>query len=209
VILKRFITGSLEVNSYLIEDEVTKEAAIIDTGYYEPELAKYVKKQGLEVKYIVLTHGHGDHMCGVPSYKKKYPNIQVVAHQADADLLLGEIHNFSKEISGKFIAIKADRYVNDNDTMTLGNIKLKFIHTPGHTKGSMSILIDNYLFSGDTLFYEAIGRTDFPDGSSESLLKSVEEKLFTLPDNTLVFPGHMRDTNIGHEKQNNPFFKNK
>lgn len=205
MLVKKFITGPLEVNCYLVGDEQTRTAFIIDPGYYNLKLVEFAKQEKFSIKHIILTHGHGDHMCGVPSYRKKYPGIKVIANINDRDLLMGKILNFSKEISGRELSLEADEYIEGDQTMKIDGIKVSFMHTPGHTKGSMSVLIDNYVFCGDTLFFEAIGRTDFPGGSAEELLKSIKTKLFALSDDTIVMPGHMSETSIGYEKVNNPF----
>jgi len=206
MLVKTFSSGTVDVNCYVAADQDTRQAVIIDPGYYHPLLVKFVKDQQLKPELILLTHGHGDHLCGVPSYRKKYPCIQVLAHRADEYLFANSAINFSEEVSGRPLTIRPDRFVADGDVLELGRLRLVVLHTPGHTSGSISILAENYLFSGDTLFRKAIGRSDYPGGSNELLRRSVREKLFTLPDSTLVLPGHMKPTTIGYEKENNPFF---
>ena len=113
--------------------------------------------------------------------------------------------NYSREVLGNKVAFEADIYVNDNDELSVDDLNFKFIHTPGHTKGGMCILIEDVLFSGDTLFQQSIGRTDFPGSSFEDIKSSIHDKLFKLDDSTKVYPGHMSETTIGFEKENNPF----
>lgn len=200
-----FIGGPIGVNSYLVIDVETKEAAIIDPGFFDSRIEKAIKENELKLKYIILTHGHGDHIGGVPAILDKYDGVLLVAHSDEAAMLKdGEI-NCSRQMFGKAIELEADIWVEEADSLKLGELELKFIHTPGHSNGGMCILVGDVLFSGDTLFRMSIGRTDFPQGSMAKIMKSIKEKLFKLPDNTKVYPGHMESTDIGYEKRNNPF----
>ena len=205
MILKTFSRSPLDVNCYLVADESSRQAAIIDPGYYHPQLAKFIKEKELEPLYILLTHAHGDHFCGVPSFRKKYPSIQVAAHPKEAELLANGTINFSEEVSGRPVCETADLWVKEGDVLKLGGLSLRILETPGHSPGSISILADNYLFSGDTLLRRSIGRCDLPGGNLSQLLEAVKNKLFLLPDDTIILPGHMGETSIGYEKLNNPF----
>jgi len=204
MILRRFSTGPLSVNCYVVSDEATKNAFIVDPGGTSHDLERYVEQNGLSVSYIILTHGHSDHIGGVQEYARLY-GAKVVAHEDDAPLLKSASKNFSREVMGKAIEFDADIYVRDGSELDVGSMHLTFLHTPGHTPGGMCILSDGRLFSGDTLFAESVGRTDFHYSSFPDLLKAVHAKLFTLPDDTVVYPGHMGETTIGHEKEYNPF----
>lgn len=197
--------NSMASNTYLVVDEKTKAAFIVDAGKFDQSLVDEVNKRKLDVNYLILTHGHGDHIGGVEEYRKNFPKLQVLAHIAEKDFLLDPKQNVSKEIWGREISVKADKYVKDQEELSVGPFNLKFLHTPGHTKGGMCILTEGVLFSGDTLFRQSIGRTDFPGGDFEEIKASINNKLFTLPDETDVFPGHMAPTTIGFEKENNPF----
>lgn len=203
--IKTFVTGFLQINTYLVYDEDTLEGFIVDIGKYLKDITDFVKKEGIYIKYIIVTHGHDDHTGGVNDQRKDFPDAKVVAHKGDIDWYNDPRLNGSIEISGKPNTIKIDEYVNDGDTLTVGNMKLDIIHTPGHTPGGICIYTPNALFSGDTLFSHSIGRTDFTGGSFEDITRSIREKLYKLPDDTEVYPGHMGTTTIGIEKKNNPF----
>lgn len=199
-------SGALQVNTYLVVDEETKKGFVVDPGGYNPVLAKTVKEEGIQIEYILITHGHSDHICGVKEHQAEFEGCKVVAHEAEEPMLHDVRFNFSAEF-GMPYTVDADIYVKDGDELKVGNIDLKFFHTPGHSPGGMCIYAakENVLFSGDTLFRQSIGRTDFPGCSFKQLSDSINFKLYTLPDETQVFPGHMGPTEIGFEKRNNPF----
>lgn len=201
-------SGALQVNTYLAVDEETNKGFIVDPGGYNPALTKMVKDENIDIEYILLTHGHSDHICGVKEHLEDFPGAKVVADKEEEPMLHDVRFNFSAEF-GMPYTVDADIYVSDGDELNVGNINLKFFHTPGHSPGGMCIYAEkeNVLFSGDTLFRQSIGRTDFPGCSFEALAESIKEKLFVLPDETQVFPGHMGPTQIGFEKRNNPFVR--
>lgn len=203
--INKYLTGIITVNTYLVYDEDTKKGFIVDPGAYCPQLTKDAKNEGVDIKYIILTHGHGDHIGGVAEHLKDFPDAKVVAYEDEAEMLANPEFNLSKDCCRREISMSADIYVKDRETMKVGNMELTFIHTPGHTKGGMSIYTDGYLFSGDTLFRMSIGRTDFYGGDFREIINSIKDRLFVFPDDTVVLPGHMGSTTIGDEKRGNPF----
>lgn len=202
--VKKFITGPVQANTYLVYDE-TKEGFIVDPGAYNAQLNQMIEQENINLKYIVLTHGHADHIGGVDSILNLYPDVKIVAHRLEEEMLTNPGFNLSVEIYNRPVVIKTDIFVEDMDSLKCGNMELVFMHTPGHSEGGICILCDGCIFSGDTLFRASIGRTDFEGGSYPQIVKSIKEKLFVFPDQTLVYPGHMSETTIGYEKEYNPF----
>ncbi len=203
----RIPTGMLQANSYVVVDEETKKGFVVDLGGYSKRMKSFVENENIEIEYIILTHGHGDHICGVPGHLEDWPDAKVVAAEAELPLLTDPALNLARDTGGTDVIISPDLLVNDMDTLQVGNLVLRFFLTPGHTKGGMCIYVESegVLFSGDTLFQASIGRTDFYGGSFPEIKKSIKTKLYVLPDETRVFPGHMGPTTIGFEKENNPF----
>lgn len=199
-------SGALQANTYLAVDEKTNEGFIVDPGGYNKVLTKEVRDNDVNIKYIILTHGHSDHICGVNEHKAEFPDAKIVAYKDEEAMLENPNLNQSPGFGVPY-STKADILVSDGDELKVGDVTLKFIHTPGHTEGGMCIYVKEAkaLFSGDTLFRQSIGRTDFPGGSHKEIMDSIRKKLFLLPDDTNVFPGHMGMTSIGFEKENNPF----
>ncbi len=198
-------TGMLQANTYLVCDETSRLGFIVDLGGYSKELKNIIEKNDIQIQYIVLTHGHGDHIGGVQEHLRDFPDAKVVCSRAEEKMLLDPELNEAHHFGPEKVSFKPDILVDDGDTLTVGNMTMKFIMTPGHTEGGMCILIDDVLFSGDTLFCRSIGRTDLAGGDFRTIMESIKKKLFLLPDETQVLPGHMGPTTIGFEKENNPF----
>ncbi|MBN2017037.1 MAG: MBL fold metallo-hydrolase [Candidatus Cloacimonetes bacterium] len=200
ILLKEF-----ETNTYLIWDKEEGVGVVIDPANNAEEIAKEAKRLGFEIKYIINTHGHADHILA-NSQLKKLTDATLCIHEEDNEKLSNPDLNLSAFIGYPMTTTKADQLLKDGDIIKIGNISLKVLHTPGHSKGGICLVGDGFVFSGDTLFFESIGRYDFPDSNGDQLRKSIQEKLFTLPDSTKVYTGHGGPTTIGHEKLHNPFF---
>ena len=201
--IKVFVEGPVDANNYLIIDEKSKEAVLIDCSSGRQEFINSIKNSGIKLKYILLTHGHFDHILGVDKFKEVFGTDAYIAKEDIEQVELTP--KFMPILAGiESVEIKSiHNYLKDGDIIKVGDIEIKAIATPGHTPGGMSYLIGDKLFSGDTLFHRSIGRCDFPGGSLDTIIKSIKEKLFTLPDNTEVFPGHGEKTTIAYEKKYN------
>lgn len=197
--VKKYSVGMMENNVYLLWDDETKDACLVDASCREARIAEDADKMGLKVEYIILTHGHFDHTDGLDFYRECFPDAKLVAAKKEAKML------YDRKLSKGKGGVVADIQVTDDETLMIGKNEIRFIETPGHSSGSMCILAGKNLFSGDTLFQASVGRTDFPTGSWEELEASIHNKLFVLPDDTRVLPGHMDETTIGFEKRYNPF----
>ncbi|HPF19048.1 MAG: MBL fold metallo-hydrolase [Bacillota bacterium] len=197
--VKVFPCGYLQTNCYLVWNESTKNAFIVDPGDVSPDLKAWIQKEKLTPQYVLLTHGHGDHTGGLADIKKEFPEIRSVASKKERKFLL------ERKTSYGAGGIECDIYVEDGQEMQAADTTLRFLSTPGHTPGGMCILMDKTLFSGDTLFRCSVGRSDFPGGDQEALIRSIREKLLVLPADTRVLPGHEEETTIGYEERYNPF----
>lgn len=196
---------NMGTNCYLVTEEKTKDAVLFDPAGFSQQIADYIKSNDLELHYVVLTHGHSDHIGGVNGFMKEFPDAKLVAGAKELPMLQSSKENMTAMMYGEEIELTPDILAKDGDTLIAGSLELKILETPGHTLGGISVVIEDAVFSGDTLFRESIGRTDFEGGDFATIMDSIKNKLFKLPDNTKVYPGHMGPTEIGHEKRHNPF----
>lgn len=201
----RICLGMYQTNCYFLYNEGSKDCVVIDPADSGEYLYDKLNDNGFSVKAIMLTHGHFDHIYGVKALQKK-SGAKVYAGAKEVDVLKNERYNCSVSV-GRIERIEPDVFLTDNEVIELAGIKIKVIHTPGHTEGSVCYYAEesNILIAGDTLFCESVGRTDLPTGSSSTLIKSIREKLMILPDEVKVYPGHGESTTIGNERAYNPF----
>ncbi len=193
-------------NTLLLWDDQSKEALLIDPSAPSDSLLAHIQELGLKVPYIINTHGHGDHIGG-NTFFSEHLHAKVMIHPADAHMLTDNRKNFSEYMGTPLQCKKADILMDEQTQLKLGIHEIKVLHTPGHTPGGICLLADMFLISGDTLFELSIGRTDLPGGSHAQIIKSIQDKLYTLSADTVVYPGHGPRTSIGMEKKNNPFVR--
>ncbi len=201
---RHILLDSYGTNTYLVWDKDSKDAMLIDPAAPNRNLLIEIQKKELKLKYIVLTHGHADHIGGVGYFQEEL-GAEIMIHALDASMLSDPELNLSSLMGQYVIAPNPSKKLADGDEINLGAESLKVIHTPGHTKGGICLLHKNILFSGDTLFQMGIGRTDLPGGSMEALGESIKNKLFKLAEDTIVLPGHGGQSTIGDEEVANPF----
>jgi len=209
MIIKMLTLGTLSTNCYIVGCTETKEALIIDPGFEGKKEAERVLREvnqhGLRVKYIVNTHGHPDHIGG-NGIIKKATGAPILIHEYDAPMLIGGADNVSGLFGLRATSPPADKMLHEGDVIQAGKIMLRVLHTPGHSRGSISLLGDYVVFTGDTLFAGSIGRYDLPGASFKEIICSVK-RLATLPEHAKVYPGHGPTSTIGKEKKSNPFLQ--
>ena len=206
--IEQIIVGHMAVFCYLVYDEQSKEGILIDPAGNEQQLLQLLKEKGITLRYIVNTHGHPDHTCGNNRIRQATGALVVMPAIDDEFFQKPEFSGWARMI-GVDAAAPADVRVQDEEELTFGDITMKFIHTPGHTPGSCCVLIDGNLFTGDTLFVGAVGRTDLPGGSLDLLIDSLQTRIITLPPDTIVWPGHdygdRPQSTVRREMQTNPY----
>ena len=205
-LLKRLVLGPLSTNCYLLSCTKTKEAVIIDPAEASTVLLGIIDSNNLRLKYIINTHGHGDHIGGNRVLKEKY-SAKLMIHKLDEDMLIDDKKNFSFYTGMPVQSPPPDEYLEDGMNLKVGLLDLLVIHTPGHSPGSVSIKVNGMIFSGDTLFKDGIGRTDLPGGSLPVLMNSIKEKLFIFDSSYEVLPGHGPATTLKQELENNPWLE--
>lgn len=202
------VVGPVSTNCYFLINEELKEAVIVDPGDYAKNIQEYLTKEKLKPVAIFLTHGHFDHMLAAEELREMY-GISVYAAEKEKQLLNSASLNLAKGFIRKDYVMDADVYCKDGDEISLAGCTFKMLETPGHTPGGCCYYIasEGILFCGDTLFSRSIGRTDFPGGSFAELRKSIKEKLYVLPAETICYSGHGEPTRIGEEKEQNPYVR--
>lgn len=203
--IEQYCVGQVQTNCYFAINEQTQDMLVIDPGDSAQMLAEKIKQKGLKPKAVLLTHGHFDHAMAAEELAGIF-GVKIYAHEAEKETLEQSGLNASGML-GRRDSYQADVFVKDGEVLQLAGMDLKVLHTPGHTEGGCCFYFeeDKVLFSGDTLFCQSVGRTDFPRGSMSQLIRSIKDKLLSLPDDVKVYPGHMGVTTIGMERRGNPF----
>ena len=200
LIIKTFCLGDLYTNCYLVFNDKTKKAFMVDSPAPNDDVIDFIQSQNLEIEFIALTHAHFDHIGGLENLPSPF-----YLHQDDLQLLKDPQVNGSAFFGSLVVVEKKSRLYKNNEPLYFDNHPIEVIHTPGHTPGSVSLKLNNRLFSGDTLFLDAIGRTDILLASQDRIMESIRDKLLVLPPDTIVYPGHGRATTIARESKLNPF----
>ena len=198
LVIKQFVKLPLKNNNYVVADEESKEALLIDCSHPDDEIMNWIQEQGFTLKYILLTHAHVDHVLGVNYYLEKY-NVAAYLYEKDVPLL-DRINEYTTLLHLPVAELPKIRSFDVNQHFQLGQYPIEMIMTPGHTQGGVCYLIDEHLFSGDTLFHGTYGRTDLPESDEAAMQKSLAELFRKLPDEIHVYPGHGAPTTIGHER---------
>lgn len=205
MLVQAFVTGPLETNTFVVADRATAEAIVIDPGGEPGEILAFLAKERLRCRQIVNTHGHFDHVSGNRALKSA-TGAALLIHEADAPMLV------QAESHARLFMVRAenspaaDVHLADREELRVGKVLLRVIHTPGHSPGSVTLVAPGMAFCGDLVFYGSVGRTDLPGGSEQTLLDSIRRHILTLPDDTVLHPGHGPDTTVGLERRQNPFF---
>ncbi|MEJ2627749.1 MAG: MBL fold metallo-hydrolase [bacterium] len=202
--IETIVVGPLETNCYLLSHPASRKAIIVDPGFEGKRIADELKSNNLILDKILITHGHYDHIGGVNTLRE-ITGAQVYINEKDAICLIDPRYNFSELVDDNYTCDPAEGKLVEGNVIETGKIVLTVLSTPGHSRGSVSFSGDGFIIVGDTLFSGSIGRTDLPGGSQEVLLESIQNKILSLPDSTIVYPGHGPSTTVGQERQENPF----
>lgn len=206
MLIHTFVTGPLETNTYLVADRATSEALVIDPGGDPDEILAFLAKERLRLRQIVNTHGHFDHVSGNRALKSA-TGAALLVHEADVPMLVEAAAHARLFMMRAENSPPPDTVLADREEIKVGSVVLRVVHTPGHSPGGITLLAGGVAFCGDLVFFGSVGRTDLPGGSERTLLDSIRRHILTLPDETVLYPGHGPETTVGQEKRQNPFFR--
>ena len=206
MVIHKLTLGVFGVNNYLIHSENSSKAILIDACEDWQSILNKISELKLELIYLINTHGHGDHIAGNAEIIK-HTGAKLMIHPIDVSFLSNPNLNLSAFLGHALESPEPDRLLNEDDIVELDDIQLKILHTPGHTPGHISLVSGEVAFVGDVIFFESIGRTDFPQSSHNQLIETIRTKICTLPDSTILYNGHGPETTVQHEKQYNPFVR--
>ncbi len=201
--IESLTVGNLATNALVVHDGAV--AVIIDPGAEANRFVRILDQNHLTLSAILLTHGHADHISAVGTLREAYPDAVVVCHPEDAPMLRDGRKNLAMFMGEELDVGAPDKTVEDGDSLTFGEMHFKVLHVPGHTPGQIAFLSEGNLFAGDTLFAGGVGRWDLPGGDGKLLFKKLHEKIMSLPDDIVVWPGHGPSTTVGHERKHNPY----
>jgi hydroxyacylglutathione hydrolase len=202
--IHKFTIGNFAVNNYLVHAVNSSKAILFDAGEDTEVILKKIDQLKLDLKYLVNTHGHSDHIAGNNKILQN-TDAQLLIHQDEVEYLSDPTLNLSGFLGINLYSPPPDKLLKDGDIITLDSLSFWVVHTPGHTPGHISLVADEHAFVGDVIFQGSIGRTDFPKASGQQLIESIRNKIYQLPDNTILYPGHGPNTSVGEEKRSNPF----
>ena len=203
--ISKCVVGAVGTNCYIVSDEETKDALIIDPGADAAKISQAIRAKEVKPRAILLTHGHFDHIMAAKELCAEYA-VKLYCFETEQELMEDPVMNVGKMFRFE-CSVSPDGTFRDNEELQFGSLSCKVIHTPGHTRGGVCFYFEpeKVLFSGDTLFFESVGRTDMPTGNAHLLIESIQKRLMVLPDETAVYSGHGAPTSIGYEKRNNPY----
>ncbi len=213
MLIEAMVVGEIQANCYLVGDGKSNDIAVIDPGGDGPDIIARIEEKGYHPVYIIDTHGHIDHMWANADLKAAYPDAEILIHEDDAHMLTDAAANLSGFMGRSITSPPADRTLSEGDQLELGSLVFDIVHIPGHSPGGIALITKDedsgktVVFCGDAVFAYSIGRTDFPGGSYEKLISGIKQKLLTLPDDTVLYPGHGPATTVGTERRNNPFLQ--
>lgn len=202
--IQKFIVSPYSANVYIVWDKKTKKAFLVDCPAPIEKIFDFIKQNDLQVEFVLITHGHFDHIDGLNDFLKEFEVLFYIS-QKDEHMLFNPMENGSLMMGDSVVIDKKPEFLTDGQKIHFSNLVIEVIETGGHTQGGLSFKLGNWLFSGDTIFYHTIGRTDFPFSNTQQLKDSIKNKLFVLDKKTVVYPGHGVETSIKEEMENNPF----